>query len=193
MKRMKTMKPIQWIAIAGCGLLLGVLGGMVFRELEPRFGATVTIPDALETLPAFHYVDLDGNTRQSAEWQDKIVVLNFWATWCPPCRTETPVFVELQREYQADNVQFIGIAVDDRALVQTFADTYGINYPILLGDLAAMDLSRKLGNRFEALPHTVVIAPGGKVAFQHHGGISRAELQPVLQRLIAEEKAGEGR
>lgn len=182
------MKPLHWIAIAVLGLLLGVLGGIVWRDLGPRLGTSLAIPEALDRLPAFEYVDLAGQQRQSAEWNDKILVLNFWATWCPPCRTETPLFVDMQREYQADNVQFVGIAVDDPELVRVFADTYGINYPILLGDLAAMEISRQLGNRFEALPHTVVVAPGGRVVFRHHGGLSREDLQPVLHNMIVEQK-----
>ena len=178
------MKLIQWILIAVLGLVLGILGGIVWRDMGTTWRTSLTIPDALDTLPAFDYVDLAGEQRQSTEWQDKILVLNFWATWCPPCRTETPLFVELQREYQGKNVQFVGIAVDDPELVQAFADTYGINYPILLGDLAAMDISRQLGNRFEALPYTLVVAPGGQVVFRHHGGLSREDLEPIVQQLI---------
>ena len=178
------MKPIQWILVALLGLVLGILGGVIWRDMGQTWSTSLTIPDALDTLPAFDYVDLTGEQRHSAEWQDKILVLNFWATWCPPCRTETPLFVELQHAYQAKKVQFVGIAVDDPELVRAFADTYGINYPILLGDLAAMDISRQLGNRFEALPYTLVVAPGGQVVFRHHGGLDREALEPILQQLI---------
>jgi len=144
------MKPLHWVGVALLGLVLGVLAGWLWREY--RASAELIIPSELVQLPAFQYPDLDGALRSSAAWREQILVLNFWATWCPPCRKETPLFVELQEQYQADQVQFVGIAVDDPEQVRTFADTYGVNYPILLGDLTAMTLARQLGNRLEALP-----------------------------------------
>jgi len=136
------------------------------------------------TLPHFTCPALDGRVRNSGEFADKVVVLNFWATWCPPCRKETPEFVALQETF-ADNVQFVGIAIDDAEPVREFADSFGVNYPVLLGDIDAVTLSRRLGNRYEGLPFTVVTAPGGKVVMRHAGGLERDQLEPLLRRLAA--------
>ncbi len=186
------MKPLHWVGVALLGLVLGMLVGWLWREYRPATSPELIIPPEMVQLPAFQYPDLDGELRSSAAWQEQILVLNFWATWCPPCRKETPLFVELQAQYQADRVQFVGIAVDDPEQVRTFADTYGVNYPILLGDLTAMTLARQLGNRFEALPYTLVAAPGGQVIFRQQGEVHRATLEPVLQQLITEQAAGRG-
>ncbi|MCB1799626.1 MAG: TlpA family protein disulfide reductase, partial [Gammaproteobacteria bacterium] len=110
------------------------------------------------------------------------VVLNFWATWCPPCRKETPEFVALQASF-GEQVQFIGIAIDDEDPVREFADTYGVNYPLLLGDVDAVAMSRSLGNRYEGLPFTVVARPGGGVVLRHTGGLERSQLEPLLREL----------
>lgn len=185
------MKPRNFIYIALGGLALGALLG-VGLKLARQDGAitplTVSHPvvdeEQLSTVPDFNYADLSGKQRFSNEWKAKVLVLNFWASWCPPCREETPLFVELQEQYQSNNVKFVGIAVDDVEPVQEFADTYGVNYPILMGDIKAITLSRKLGNRFEGLPFTVVAAPGGKVLLTHAGGMTREQLEPVLRQAI---------
>ncbi len=143
----------------------------------------------LQQVPALSYVDLEGDTRSLDEWRDKVLVLNFWATWCPPCREETPLFVALQDEYKDRGVQFVGIAIDDPEAVRNFIDTYGVEYPILIGDMAAVDVSRQLGNRFSGLPFTVIAAPGGKVVIRHFGGMKREQVVPILDRLTQAAKA----
>ncbi len=176
------MRLVHWIGIALLGLVAGILSGWLWRESADSTDQ-IRSPE-LTHLPAFQYPDLDGRQRLSTEWREQVLVLNFWATWCPPCRKETPMFVDLQTQYQADQVQFVGIAVDDPEQVRAFADTYSINYPVLLGDLTAMTLARELGNRFEALPYTLVAAPGGSIVFRQQGEVHRATLEPVLQQIL---------
>jgi thiol-disulfide isomerase/thioredoxin len=152
---------------------------------DPAEGSqSATAMKLLDTVPDFKFNDLQGDVRKGGEWRDRILVLNFWAAWCPPCREETPILIELQKQYANDNVRFVGIAIDDKQPVQDFVDNHGVEYPILLGDLDAIDLSKRLGNRFEGLPFTVVAAPGGKVILRHQGGISREQLEPVLKQAI---------
>ncbi len=182
------MKPTRILLIAIIGLLIGAGTGLGIRLLQSNDASTAADTQAstplLNTIPAFSYPDLEGRMHNGSEWGDRIVVLNFWASWCPPCRKETPLFVELQQQYAADNVRFIGIAIDDKEPVQEFVDSYGVVYPVLLGNLDAIALSKRLGNRFEGLPFTVVAEPGGKVALRHQGGISREQLEPVLKQAI---------
>lgn len=181
------MKPLKMIALAvGCALV-GAIVGIAWQQFEARHeSALVPIVQApYETLPAFSFVDLSGDHRTRAEWHDKILVLNFWASWCPPCREEMPLFVELQKEFAEAGVQFVGIAIDDREPVQEFVDTYGINFPTLLGDMEAVELAKRLGNRFSGLPFTVVVRADGEILLRHPGELKRDQLLPLLQELIA--------
>ena len=178
----------NYFLIAVGGALIGAATGFAWRALDkadrPPIPSPVKAVEALEVLPSFSYPDLEGRQRDSSEFRDKVVVLNFWATWCPPCRKETPEFVELQEAYAKD-VQFIGIAIDDEEPVREFASEYGVNYPLLLGDVEAVALSRRLGNRYEGLPFTVVAGPGGNVVLRRAGELKRSELEPVLRDLLA--------
>jgi thiol-disulfide isomerase/thioredoxin len=156
----------------------------------PTISADQANEQQLTRLPALSYPDLNGKPRAISEWQDKVLVLNFWATWCPPCREETPLFVALQDEYRERGVQFVGLAIDDLEAVQTFVDTYGVEYPVLIGDIDAVDVSRRLGNRFSGLPYTVIVAPGGEIVIRHAGGLTREQIVPVLERLAQPSSGG---
>ncbi len=180
------MKLSSYFLIAVGGAVIGAASGFAWRAMDnaqnAQMPSAVESVEQLDALPAFAYEDLEGTTRRTQEFEDKVVVLNFWATWCPPCRKETPAFVAMQDEF-GDQVQFIGIAIDDEEPVREFAESYAVNYPILLGDLDAVALSRQLGNRFEGLPFTVVTRPGGEVVLRHAGELERAELEPLLKDL----------
>lgn len=182
------MKISNYFLIAIGGAVIGAASGFAFRAFDsaqpPEVASPVKVVEQINELPDFSYPDIDGQQRHSSEFADKVVVLNFWATWCPPCRKETPEFVELQTEF-GDQVQFVGIAIDDAEPVREFADTYAMNYPVLLGDVHAVAMSRRLGNRYEGLPFTVVTGRDGSVVMRHAGGIDRARLEPVLRELAS--------
>ena len=176
----------NYFIIAVGGALIGAASGFAWRALdnsaEPSVQAPVVTVKQIDALPDFSYPDTEGRQRYSHEFADKVVVLNFWATWCPPCRKETPEFVALQEDF-GEKVQFIGIAIDDLELVREFGEAYGVNYPLLLGDMDAIAMSRQLGNRYEGLPFTVVAKPGGDVVLRHTGGLERDQLEPLLRQL----------
>jgi thiol-disulfide isomerase/thioredoxin len=180
----------NYFLIAVGGAIIGAATGFALRALDtagqPDMQSPVETVEQVDVVPGFSYPDLDGRQRHSSEFADKVMVLNFWATWCAPCREETPEFVALQASF-AGEVQFIGIAIDDEEPVREFADSFSMNYPVLLGDIEAIELSRRLGNRYEGLPFTVVAAPGGDVVLRHTGGIHRDKLEPILRGLT---KAG---
>ena len=96
--------------------------------------------------------DPDGKEQALAQWKGKVMVVNFWATWCAPCREEMPMFVRVQRELGPKGVQFVGIAVDSPDKARKFADELKLNYPTLIGGYGAMELSKTLGNSVMALP-----------------------------------------
>jgi len=172
----------QFIVLAMAGALIGLLVavGVKTWQQQDQSAASKT---QLEQLPEFSLRNMDGSTWHSEQWADKFLVLNFWATWCPPCLEEMPVFTKLQKEFADKDVQFIGIAIDDREAVQEFIDSYGIDFTILLGNTQAVALSERLGNRFSALPFTVLVDKGGKVLMRHAGGIKEQQLRPLLDKL----------
>ena len=139
---------------------------------------------ANQPAPEFILSDVNGITHESKEWTGKIVILNFWATWCPPCIKETPAFVELQEQYKPAGVQFIGIAIDDKSAVLDFMDTYGVNYPMLIGETDAINVSKQYGNRYGALPYTVVINRQGQIHFVQRGEMTRKVAETNIKQLL---------
>src|SRR5690348_27336 len=113
--------------------------------------------------------DLHGQQQALAQWRGKVLVVNFWATWCAPCREEMPEFVAVQARDGPKGVQFVGIAVDDPDKVRTFAQDIGLNYPTLIGGYGAIELSRTLGNDLAALPFTIVLDRQGRVVHTQLG------------------------
>lgn len=171
----------QFIILAAIGALIGLLASGVekwWQQDQPASSKT-----QLDKLPEFSLTGMNGDIWHSDESAHKILVLNFWATWCPPCREEMPVFSKLQKEFAQRNVQFIGIAIDDREAVQEFIDSYGVDFTILMGNTETVALSERLGNRFSALPFTVIADKGGKVKFRHAGGVKEEQLRPLLAEL----------
>ncbi|MCF6280659.1 MAG: TlpA family protein disulfide reductase [Candidatus Polarisedimenticolaceae bacterium] len=129
-----------------------------------------------QEIPSFQLPDLNDEMQNQDSWLGKVVVLNFWAVWCPPCRAEMPEFIELQKEYGERGLQFVGIAIDSKEVVQNFTQMIGVNYPILIGDTNDMIISKKLGNRFEGLPFTAIFDRQGKLIHTQIGQISPARI-----------------
>lgn len=128
--------------------------------------------------------DMDGKAQKIEQWRGKVLIVNFWATWCPPCLEEIPEFVKLQGKYGKEGLQFVGIAIDQKDKVEDFARQNGINYPVLVGEADAIDLSRKAGNRLGALPYTLIIDRTGQVVATELGGLTEAKLEPVIKPLL---------
>lgn len=135
-------------------------------------------------LPTFNLPDLSGQKHNLAEWQGKIIIVNFWATWCPPCRKEIPEFVALQNEYQAQNIQFIGIAIEEKEPVEEYLDFVDINYPILIAGDEGVLLSQQFGNQVGAVPFSVVINQQGKIIHHQAGEFKREKILEIIQPLL---------
>ena len=159
----------------------GVLAGM--RAYNREVPARAVADNAIERLFAAALLDANGRTQPLAQWRGKPLVINFWATWCPPCREEMPAFSRLQTKHEAKGVQFVGIALDSAENVGKFAKEYPVVYPLLIGGAEGTELNRVLGNTAMALPYTVVLRAGGAVDFTRLGRVSEQELDAVLQRI----------
>ena len=119
-----------------------------------------------------------------SEWQGKIRVINFWATWCPPCLKEIPEFIALQEQYATKGLQFIGIAIDDQDPVGEYLATIKINYPILISGDTGIGLAHQLGNIVDAVPFTVVVNQQGQIIYRHQGEFSKEQILKIIEPLL---------
>jgi thiol-disulfide isomerase/thioredoxin len=134
--------------------------------------------------PELSLPDLEGRLRQGAEWDGQVVVVNFWATWCTPCRREIPALVDLQSRYGERGLVTIGVAIDRPEDVAAFTRGLGVNYLILLGDAEAAEVSRRFGNDLGVLPFTAVVDRKGRIALAHLGEIKLEELEATVTPLL---------
>lgn|SRR5699024_2313318 len=136
----------------------------------------------LQEAPDFTLKDMEGNSFTLSEHEGKVIVLNVWATWCPPCRKEIPDFIDIQREMRDEGVLFVGVSVDREGweVVRPFAEKYEINYPLVVDDGT---INQKYGP-FRGIPTTFIINKKGKVEYVAPGMIDQSILQPVLEKLV---------
>ena len=135
-----------------------------------------------DALPDFVLSTLEGEQKTIKAWQGKTLLINFWATWCPPCVREIPLLVEGQKDWLGDQVQVIGIALDKPEKVQAFAEDFQINYPLLVGGMDAIELTRTLGNQYTTLPYTVFVDKNGIVRGVHAGELKK---DIIIQQLAS--------
>ena len=134
--------------------------------------------------PAFSLPDLAGRPQDVSQWDGQVVLLNFWATWCPPCRREIPAFVDLQQRLGAQGLQIVGVAIDQPQLVEEYGDTMGINYPSLVGETDALEVAKAYGNAFGQLPYSVIIGRDGTIENVHRGELKREDAEALLEPLL---------
>lgn len=154
------------------------------KGLNLPLNLTTSGDDRLDRLPDFQLSDLTGREIHSSSWAGKVLVLNYWATWCPPCLREMPLFAEAQERYADAGLQVVGIAIDKREDVASFMAANPVAYPILLGDTDAIELSRRLGNRMQGLPFTVIFDRSGKRVHAQVGEVTESSLGKQLAALI---------
>lgn len=124
----------------------------------------------------FTLMDLDGNEISLSDFNRKVLILNFWATWCPPCREEIPDFVEVYNEYESKDVQFIGVSNEDISTLKSFVEDYDISYPILIDDANIMG---KWG--ISAIPTTFVFDKNGQIIFKNVGMMTGEQLKNIIE------------
>ena len=172
---------LRWTLVgvaAAAALAAGVYFGM------QRMGTALPPAQAGAALAGLALPDPSGKEQRLDQWRGKVVVVNFWATWCAPCREEMPEFIKAQQQHGAQGLQFVGIAVDKADKVDEFAKEIGLNYPTLIGGFGAMELSKSLGNNLMALPFTVVLDRKGDVVHTQLGELKPAKLQSIITQLL---------
>ena len=177
-----------WSLLAGA-LIVVVLAGVSTAFQSESAPAWATSEMTSDEAPNFVLKTLDGDTFRLKEYRGEVVVLNFWATWCPPCRKEIPTFVKLQRELGDQGLQFIGIALERSAgpkKVRTFAEKMDINYPVGMG---TGRIAQKYGG-VHGIPRTFIIGPEGNVQGHIPGMATESMLRPGLEKLLQKTSAG---
>ena len=177
---------LRRIVLLGAFALTGLAalaGGLYYGRQAFMPGQGQAAGDAAALL-AVSLPDLGGTNQPLGQWKGKLLIVNFWATWCAPCREEMPEFVNAQREFGPRGLQFVGIAVDEADKVRPFAADIGLNYPALLGGYGAIELSKTLGNRVGALPFTVIIDRAGRIVYTQLGPMKKERLDDFIRQLL---------
>jgi len=159
---------------------------IVVLGLAIRYFMAGSTTPAINSKPLFsaQLLDPQGVKQNLSQYQGKIIVLNLWATWCPPCREEMPELNALYLEYKSKNVVVLGVALDDLASVITFLKSSPVNYPVYITENEAMDLGAELGNDQGVLPYTVIINSDGSVIKTFFGRINKPLLEGTIKTLL---------
>ncbi len=165
--------------------IIAFISGLSVRSLSSSpLDKEKASEESQRKLTEFSLPDLSGKPHNIKEWQGKVLVINFWATWCPPCLKEMPEFEALQTEYGKKGLQFIGIALDDADPVKEFIASKLITYPILLGEDQGTKLAHDLGNIVNTVPFTVIVNKQGLVVKSHMGELTREQLLEIITPLL---------
>lgn len=177
-------RALLWSLLGGIVLLAAAAGyriGVVGKSTEIPAAATTPVFPIFELALA----DLNGQAQSLGQWRGKVLIVNYWATWCHPCREEMPGFSRLQDKYRDKGVQFVGISIDTADKIIEFQKTTPVTYPLLIGDITVMENSAKLGNSRQALPFTAVFDREGGLTATKLGRLSEPELERQLNELIS--------
>jgi thiol-disulfide isomerase/thioredoxin len=168
------------LAAAAAGFLLGpalLQSTSAGKAGEGRAASSTALRSA-------SLLDLADHPRRLSEWQDRILVCNFWATWCSPCREEIPILMIAREKYAPLGVEIVGIAIDNAAKVREFSASFNISYPVLLAGVDGLDLMHKLGNSSGGLPYTVIANREGNIVSRKLGPFQPGDLDAILGSLI---------
>jgi thiol-disulfide isomerase/thioredoxin len=155
----------------------------------PQAAAPAATPTLATTIPDFKLADRNGEMKGLRDFGDKALIVNFWATWCAPCRREIPLLEKLQAEHGDEGFQVVGIAIDFRDKVLAYADEMQISYPLLIGEQEALDAVAAFGVDMVGLPFTVFTDRQGRVVATHMGELHADQAEvfvAVLRRVDAD-------
>ncbi|NMG46053.1 redoxin family protein [Aromatoleum toluvorans] len=182
------MKPITRNILIVAVAAIAALGGYLAQRSiapSPATGAPQVARDAGAPILALNLPDSKGANQALAQWRGKVLVVNFWATWCPPCLREIPEFSAVSRRFADAPVQFVGIGIDQPDNVRKFAEENKVPYPLLIAPLETLAVTSALGNSSQALPFTAIFDRQGELDFVKLGTLNEAELEGKIRALLA--------
>lgn len=169
-----------WIVSAFLLLLAGAIYLVISEDEAPNLSLLSTKPLYASTWP-----DTEGKTQSLNQWQNKVSVINFWASWCQPCREEMPDLSAVYDKYASQGLVVLGISVENHEKMSAYADKTKVSYPLLAADMEGSDMSDNLGNYQGVLPYTVIIDASGKIVKSFAGSIDQAMLEAAILPLLA--------
>jgi thiol-disulfide isomerase/thioredoxin len=178
------MKPAQ-LGLAAIALTAMLAGALLFKLLEgdPAI-PPATIQGAAIELHSIPLTDLNGQESVIGAWRGDILIVNFWAPWCAPCRREVPTLIKYHQQYAEHGVRVLGIAFDNAPQVNRFAADYQINYPLFLAGNRTAMYNAAFGNHSGSLPFTAILDRNQRIVFQHNGELSAEQLEQQLKSLL---------
>ena len=179
---------MRWLGIGLIALAMALAGFFAARFYfdEPLPASRLSRDGVIvgQAQPGFSVGNSTGDIVTAADYNGRVLLLNFWATWCEPCRREMPMLAELQAQYGTRGLQVLGVAVDDPQKAREFAREYGISYPILVGMGDVMEMNAAYGNTDGVLPYSVLVDRNGIVRWQYVGEIPLDDITTLLQRFL---------
>ncbi|MCC6916105.1 TlpA disulfide reductase family protein [Nitrosomonas sp.] len=167
--------------------ILSLAAGVAYKSREMGITTQMSSTDRKAGADKFFSAtlsDLNGAPQAMSKWRGKIVIVNFWATWCLPCRDEIPELIDTYTTYQQKDVVILGVAIDDAEKVASFHKEFNINYPVLVGEFDAFTLAEAMGNPQGALPFTVTIDRSGMIVDTHLGRIKKKQIEEIINPML---------
>lgn len=166
--------------------LFFILAALALALLSRHF-ANPNSDNNLSSAPLYatQLANTEGKIQNFEQYRGKIIIVNFWATWCPPCKEEMPELIALQQSYQDKNVVILGIALDEPAMVAEYLKTSPVNYAVFADEVKGSLLGEQLGNDKGVLPYTVIVDSQGNIVLKHFGRINKAILENAITPLIS--------
>jgi peroxiredoxin len=189
------VKPLHKLLIGTLLLLAAIAGFSLAHILRPaqlppppmEQQHPASRPESLIGVyrPDFSLPDLTDRMRSIGEWDGRVLLINFWATWCSPCREEIPALMAGRRQFQAQGFEIVGIAIDQPEFVTEYARNLAIAYPLLYGSEDAIAIGSAYGNQQGTLPYSVFISADGHIAHIHNSGVlGEHELTQIVKGLL---------
>jgi thiol-disulfide isomerase/thioredoxin len=178
-------KGAQVGVLGGAAILGAAVGVAVYFYTKPQELPSMPVASAAApALMAAKLPDLNAQPQALEQWRGKVLVVNFWATWCAPCREEIPELIKFQSEYGPKGVQIVGIAIDAADKVKPYSEKMKMNYPVLIGENEGLDLVQRAGNSLGGLPFTVVLDRKGNAVSSQLGSVNAEKLRSLVKPLL---------
>ena len=174
------------IAVIGMAAGIGTYTYLKKSADKPKTASIKSTTLVGSQRPDFTLADVEGTQHKVSEWDGKVLIVNFWATWCPPCRREIPAFIALQEKYEQQGFTIVGVALDSKQAAIDYVDPMGINYPILIADTDGIAISQEYGNKLGVLPYTVIVDRQGIIRHAIAREVHLDEAEKLITPLLSQ-------